>query len=385
MNIFKKNFLSEEAEVNLPNYKYKGSDNSYLYKYIFSPIAQSLVDKVLPTWLAPNVITLLGFCCTLVPHMLILFNNPFQLEGEVPAWMCFLAAVGQITYMILDNADGKQARKTGSSSPLGLLFDHGCDAMNTFVTGLNIFAIAQLGNSMYSLIGYIIAFVIYYLFNWEQYYVESLDLPWFNGPNEGLVGIAGLFVVSGIFGTQMWFRQVHGVYGYQLVVIIFSALAVPTVISNFWTVYKKVTHRFCSTLPYLIVVLYLVATMLIAYYLSVTDVVSTTCRYLIYFIGFSHAKLVGILQACHCSHVEFNQWRLSILIPATLFNINIIIGSILGHEFINEEIFVYAIAGFSFLAYMHFVLNIISQMTRVLNIRVFKITNNKETLPEVNN
>jgi len=27
--------------------------------------------------------------------------------------------------------DGKQARKTGNSSPLGMLFDHGCDAITT--------------------------------------------------------------------------------------------------------------------------------------------------------------------------------------------------------------------------------------------------------------
>jgi ethanolaminephosphotransferase len=33
-------------------------------------------------------------------------------------------------YRIFDELDGKQARKTGSSSPLGLLFDHGCDAFS---------------------------------------------------------------------------------------------------------------------------------------------------------------------------------------------------------------------------------------------------------------
>lgn len=37
----------------------------------------------------------------------------------------------------LDNLDGKQARRTGSSSPLGLLFDHGCDAFNTTVGAVN--------------------------------------------------------------------------------------------------------------------------------------------------------------------------------------------------------------------------------------------------------
>jgi ethanolaminephosphotransferase len=31
----------------------------------------------------------------------------------------------------LDAVDGKQARRTNQSSPLGQLFDHGCDAINS--------------------------------------------------------------------------------------------------------------------------------------------------------------------------------------------------------------------------------------------------------------
>lgn len=33
----------------------------------------------------------------------------------------------------MDAIDGKQARRTGTSSPLGELFDHGCDAINLMV------------------------------------------------------------------------------------------------------------------------------------------------------------------------------------------------------------------------------------------------------------
>lgn len=33
----------------------------------------------------------------------------------------------------MDSIDGKQARRTGTSSPLGELFDHGCDAINMMV------------------------------------------------------------------------------------------------------------------------------------------------------------------------------------------------------------------------------------------------------------
>ena len=38
-------------------------------------------------------------------------------------------------YQSLDSIDGKQARRTGMAGPLGELFDHGCDAINTTVSG----------------------------------------------------------------------------------------------------------------------------------------------------------------------------------------------------------------------------------------------------------
>ena len=50
----------------------------------------------------------------------------------IPPWACFFSAFCYTTYIILDNMDGKQARRTNSSSPLGLLVDHGTDATTTF-------------------------------------------------------------------------------------------------------------------------------------------------------------------------------------------------------------------------------------------------------------
>lgn len=53
-------------------------------------------------------------------------------------------------YSTLDNVDGKQARRTQSSSPLGELFDHGCDALNCTIGGLVQVAAMGLGSSYYS-------------------------------------------------------------------------------------------------------------------------------------------------------------------------------------------------------------------------------------------
>jgi phosphatidylglycerophosphate synthase len=55
--------------------------------------------------------------------------------------MYFLTALGLFVYQSLDAIDGKQARRTGTSSPLGELFDHGCDSVSTgnFMFSFNIF------------------------------------------------------------------------------------------------------------------------------------------------------------------------------------------------------------------------------------------------------
>jgi phosphatidylglycerophosphate synthase len=57
--------------------------------------------------------------------------------------MYFLTALGLFLYQSLDAIDGKQARRTGSSSPLGELFDHGCDSVSTG-TLLDIFFFSML-------------------------------------------------------------------------------------------------------------------------------------------------------------------------------------------------------------------------------------------------
>lgn len=50
---------------------------------------------------------------------------------QAPRWTFMLCAIGLFVYQSLDAIDGKQARRTDSSSPLGELFDHGCDSIST--------------------------------------------------------------------------------------------------------------------------------------------------------------------------------------------------------------------------------------------------------------
>jgi len=55
-----------------------------------------------------------------------------------PWWVYFLNGFAGLVYLHLDCIDGKQARRTNSSSPLGQLFDHGrTQIMITNLSALN--------------------------------------------------------------------------------------------------------------------------------------------------------------------------------------------------------------------------------------------------------
>jgi phosphatidylglycerophosphate synthase len=104
-----------------------------MYILFYNPVAKKIVEY-LPDTLAPNTITLTGFLISLVPFFILFLGYGTQLQNEdgnpIPKWFFLFQAIAYFMYRMLDEMDGKQARRTGNSSPLGLLFDHGCDAFN---------------------------------------------------------------------------------------------------------------------------------------------------------------------------------------------------------------------------------------------------------------
>lgn len=74
----------------------------------------------------------------------------------------------------MDNADGKQARKIGASSPLGLLFDHGCDAISTFIAAMTLITVVQFGNTTNAMIAYLVVITPFYMATEEYKLINSL-------------------------------------------------------------------------------------------------------------------------------------------------------------------------------------------------------------------
>jgi phosphatidylglycerophosphate synthase len=122
---------------------------------------------LIPVWVAPNLITFIGWIFIIFSYANMLTYD-YTFEQNIPSWCFFFAAASIWIYSTLDAVDGKQARRTKSSSPLGQLFDHGCDSFSiTFI----ILAIGQAGK--------LDVFVMFVLFlacqtgfwysNWTEY------------------------------------------------------------------------------------------------------------------------------------------------------------------------------------------------------------------------
>ena len=98
------------------------------------------------------------------------------LYGEAPWWAYVLNALSVLLYQALDAIDGKQARRTGSGSPLGLLFDHGCDAFNGTIMSLTMSAVAQMGPGLVSFTMWVSATSVFFCATVEEFYTGEMRL-----------------------------------------------------------------------------------------------------------------------------------------------------------------------------------------------------------------
>jgi ethanolaminephosphotransferase len=88
----------------------------------------------------------------------------------LPEWTYLLVAFGIFAFQTLDAIDGKQARRTGSSSPLGQLVDHGCDAISWTITNLAVISFLGLGISFKSVLSIYASIGPYFFTQLLEYY-----------------------------------------------------------------------------------------------------------------------------------------------------------------------------------------------------------------------
>ncbi|VDN84507.1 unnamed protein product [Brugia pahangi] len=234
------------AQMNrLREHKYSAVDISWLDEYCMKRFWEYVV-RFYPMWIAPNVITMSGFLINLVT-VLILACFSYDAKVAASSWAYFQAALGVFLYQTLDATDGKQARRTGSSSPLGELLDHGCDAMSQVLVTLNICYAMLLGQERYMVLFVtVLSVVLFYCAHWSTYCTGRLKFakqvffffvliyylvsgcPF--DVTEAQMTILVVLLMTSIFGTGFWTEKV------------ISKLFLPSFDSNIWLLHISLKH-----------------------------------------------------------------------------------------------------------------------------------------------
>lgn len=206
-------YLSKQNLDNLKLYKYSSVDKSLVSRYILRPYWTWFLT-LFPKSMAPNLITLSGLGFVLANVATLLYYDP-MLRNGVPSWVYASWAVGLWLYQSFDSIDGMQARRTGQSSPLGEMFDHGCDAINTTLEVILTCATLNLHQSWWALVCQFATICNFYLTTWEEYHTGTLYLSAFSGPVEGILMVIGLHLISAVYGPEVWDTLIFEAIGMQ--------------------------------------------------------------------------------------------------------------------------------------------------------------------------
>jgi len=375
-----KPYIPKERFSSIRSYKYKSSDSSISYKYFMSPLCDYLVN-FFPTWLAPNVITISGFFLNLLYFLITGYYTKFK-GGFIPPWACFFSAFCYLLYMILDNIDGKQARRTKSSSPLGLLFDHGTDACTTFFITCGLGAILALETIYQYILLWIMIIVPFYLNNWEEYVTGVMSLPIINGINEGTFIIVFLECLTGCIGQDYLNKKEYIIFGEHILFNTFiSSLACGAgiffgIISIFKVRQLESKEKRINALMDVFPFIYFLAGFFCIIYLTDSKISENYPQLLLVSFGFQFAKMLGLLQLSHLMGIRYNPYNLVFILP----NLCYIIHSIFYYFSKNQRILYFTIDDLiiifsivNFLSWLHFVYFCSDEMCKILGIYRFKI------------
>lgn len=193
--------LGPNQLMKLKEHKYSCVNYSFLDPYM-NPFWIWLVDRC-PQSIHPNSLTVGGLAVNAVTTLLLVWCSPDAIT-PAPAWTYLVCALGIFVYQTLDAMDGKHARKTGTSSQLGELFDHGCDSLSTLFVTIGVCVAIQLGTSPLWLCYYVFAAAgIFYLAHWQTFVTGSLQFGRFEVTEIQFLCVS-LHLISTVFGSDAW-------------------------------------------------------------------------------------------------------------------------------------------------------------------------------------
>eukprot|EP00929_Paragymnodinium_shiwhaense_P113103 TRINITY_DN81366_c0_g1_i1.p1 TRINITY_DN81366_c0_g1~~TRINITY_DN81366_c0_g1_i1.p1 ORF type:complete len:444 (-),score=45.52 TRINITY_DN81366_c0_g1_i1:18-1298(-) len=396
-------YISEAGAAKLPHFKYSGCDNSFLYRYFCSPLADALVRRCVPRWLAPNCITLLGLVPSVFGHCLVAYHCPTFRE-ECPSWCWAVLAACTFIYQTLDNMDGKQARRIGLASPLGLLMDHGVDAVNITLGSLNLMALFQLGDSVaLCLTIWLCGAFPFFFATWEEFYTGTLHLGIINGPTDGVLIVCGMLLLSAavddyaafweapLLGSSidlpMRLRRKDAAIAFFVISVVVTVLThICTVTCLHWKArqvarkmsFPKQRPRLRDALGAAVPFCLGAGSATAWLTMSTSEAFQREPRLVFWLFGLIFSKLVTHLQLAHICGEHYRPWRKTFLLPLIIIAGNSVLGRCLGGASpVDEVLLLRGCVVFAFVAWLHAVVSIVVEMSTILRLSVLTVPRQK--------
>uniref|UniRef100_K7E266 Ethanolaminephosphotransferase 1 n=1 Tax=Monodelphis domestica TaxID=13616 RepID=K7E266_MONDO len=381
-NMLQLRYVTEQQLAGFDQYQYNAVDTNPLSMYVMQHLWNRIV-KIVPLWIAPNLLTFSGFLLLLINYFVLCFYDwDYTASGSelIPNWVWWFAAFSTFSAYALDSIDGKHARRTQSSSPLGELFDHGLDSWATSLFTLSWFSVCVSPvdspgfseHKMFLLLSIIL--LNFMLSHWEKYNTGVLFLPW--GYDLSQVMLVGGYLLTAIVGVEIWHKPL--VFGYYapsvtlaLVIACSIFLSLPQTMYNIYTAYQKKTLKkdslYEALLP-LVSPTLLFSLLTIWVTLSPCDILIKQPRLFLFMVGVAFSSVACRVIICQMSNTRSESFH-SLLFPLAL----VVFAAVTGLLGKLEESAFMAFTALLTLAHVHYGVCVGRQLSQHLNIYIFSM------------
>lgn len=323
--------LNKNQLENIKNFKYVGSNESIVYNNLVSPSLNKVLDLgLVPEWIAPNLLTVLSLIFNIIGFLFVLVEAGNDFSHKMSRLTTLVITITHYLYIIFDNLDGKQARKTNTCSSFGMLLDHGCDVITNMCVFFNVSHLCRLGNESIFIEFLIITLYLgFYCTTYEEYILGEMHLGIINGPDEGNFFIATFTLISFILDNKFYHYRIKYLYmtiGEFLIFINLIASIFTAIIPFFYHVFQQKGFKalkqlifhfiyFCNIIFFPGIYLYLYK-----------DIYGNNLTLIIFFISVLYSKIIINIQLSICTGDKIKYFN-DINISSILIFINYLYGN----------------------------------------------------------
>ncbi|CAG9318395.1 unnamed protein product [Blepharisma stoltei] len=307
---------------------------------------------------------MLGINALLLIYVSTLFHCGTTLACQLPDSISMVCSLLYFAWIIFDNLDGKQARRTQASTPLGLIYDHQSDALEITVMATFFGIISLFGNSPYTIAIWTTAAIHCYFENWEALYTNSYSMS----SNKYLfVGMLALiytalgsefFINTMVFQTELRMLVFYGFCSWVSIEVLIRIFNVLMKSSNKMEAFMNLGSLF-----------YIIFCVVVVLVFSPVGLAYAGTREFVLFLGFIFAREMGFLQLAHVSNSEYEPLNIPnyILLSLLMFNTSC---HAWGFPLLDEYNLLCFLLLFAGLSYLHFIYSVTKEITKELNIPI---------------